>query len=180
MKVMMIMHIVMPNADDTIMEQWRLLLSDGFGFHGKPTTEFMGWRRLTLAELLHLDVGSFFLLSIPPNSRHEDSDMIKLRKAFTKRVNKAVIWSKRNEFPENGQSIERRAIHYLHQHYYYYFPADHSQPTKSTTTLLMLLTKAIISFLRLFSCSSVCYVANIIFPYWPVVNIKNVYAEDVL
>jgi hypothetical protein len=88
MKVMMIMHIVMPmtimehdesdddyahcNADDTIMEQWRLFLSDGFGFHGKPTTEFMGWRRLTPAELLHLDVGSFFLLSIPPNLRHED------------------------------------------------------------------------------------------------------------
>jgi hypothetical protein len=189
MKVMMIMHIVMPmtitehdesdddyahcNADDTIMEQWRLFLSDGFGFHGKPTTEFMGWRRLTPAELLHLDV-------IPPNLRHEDSDMIKLRKVFTIRVNKAVIWSKQNESPENGQSLEWRAIHYLHQHNYYYFPADHNQPTNSATTLLMLLTKAIISFHRLFSCSSVCYVANIIFPYWPVVNIKNVYAEDLL
>jgi hypothetical protein len=55
---MMIMHIVMPmtiterdesdddyahcNADDTKMEQWRLFLSDGFVFHDKPTTEFMG------------------------------------------------------------------------------------------------------------------------------------------
>jgi hypothetical protein len=59
MKVMIIMHIVMPNADDAIMEQWRLFLSDGF----EP------------------------------------------RKAFTKRVNKAVIWSKQNEFPENGHNI---------------------------------------------------------------------------
>jgi hypothetical protein len=39
------------NVDDTIMEQWRLFLSDGFGFHGKPTMEFMGWRRLTPTEL---------------------------------------------------------------------------------------------------------------------------------
>jgi hypothetical protein len=36
------------NADDTIMEQWQqIFLSEGFGFHGKPSTEFMGWRRLT-------------------------------------------------------------------------------------------------------------------------------------
>jgi hypothetical protein len=104
------------DADDTIIEQWRLFLSDGFGFHGKPSTEFMGWRRLTPAELLHLDVGSFFLLSIPPNSRHEDSDVIKLRKAFTKRVIEAVIRSKRNEFPDNGLSVERRALDYLHLH----------------------------------------------------------------
>jgi hypothetical protein len=75
-----------------------------------------GWRRLTPAELLHLDIGSFFLLSIPPNLRHEDSDVIKLRKAFTKRITKAVICSKRNDFPENGQSIQQRAIDYLHQH----------------------------------------------------------------
>jgi hypothetical protein len=40
--------------------------------------------------------------------------MIKLRKAVTVRANKAVIWSKRNEFPEKGQSIELCAIHYLH------------------------------------------------------------------
>jgi hypothetical protein len=43
------------------MEQWRLFLSDGFGFHGKPTTEFMGWRRLSLTP-----AEPFFLLSIPP------------------------------------------------------------------------------------------------------------------
>jgi hypothetical protein len=72
------------NSDDTILEQWQSFLSGGFGFHGKPSTEFMGWRRLTPAELLHLDIGSFFLLSIPPNLRHEDSDVIRLRKAFTK------------------------------------------------------------------------------------------------
>jgi hypothetical protein len=98
------------------LEQWQSFLSGGFGFHGKPSTEFMGWRRLTPAELLHLDIGSFFLLSIPPNLRHEDSDVIKLRKAFTKRITKAVICSKRNDFPENGQSIQQRAIDYLHQH----------------------------------------------------------------
>jgi hypothetical protein len=39
-----------------------------------------------------LDVGSFFLLFIPPNSRHEDSDMIKLRKAFTIRVNIKLLF----------------------------------------------------------------------------------------
>jgi hypothetical protein len=36
-------------------------------------------------ELLYLDVGSFFLLSIPPNSRHGDKDVMKLRAAFKKR-----------------------------------------------------------------------------------------------
>jgi hypothetical protein len=47
-----------------------------------PSTELMGLRRLTLNELLNLDVGSFFLLSIPPDSRLEDKDTIKLRSAF--------------------------------------------------------------------------------------------------
>jgi hypothetical protein len=41
------------------MDQWQLYTTNGFGFLGKPTTEFMGWRRLTPNELLNLDVGSF-------------------------------------------------------------------------------------------------------------------------
>ena len=64
------------------MDQWQLYTTNGFGFLGKPTTELMGWRRLTPNELLNLDVGSFFLLSIPPDSRLEDKDTIKLRSAF--------------------------------------------------------------------------------------------------
>jgi hypothetical protein len=57
---------------------------------GKPTTEFMGWRRLTPNDLLNLDVASFFLPSIPPDLCHEDKDTIKLRAAL-----------KRNEFPKH-------------------------------------------------------------------------------
>jgi hypothetical protein len=43
---------------------------------GKPTTEFMGWRRLTPNDLLNLDVTSFFLLSVPLDLHREDKDMI--------------------------------------------------------------------------------------------------------
>jgi hypothetical protein len=60
-------------------------------------------------DLLNLDVGSFFLLSVPPDSRHEDRNTIKLRAAFKKRLTEAVIRSKRNEFPNNGKSVEQRA-----------------------------------------------------------------------
>jgi hypothetical protein len=56
-------------------------------------------------------VSHIFLAFHTPNLRNEDSDVIKLRKAFTKRVIEAVIRSKRNEFPDSGQSVER-----LHQH----------------------------------------------------------------
>jgi hypothetical protein len=105
------------NGDyDVIIEQWHAYSSNGFGFLGKPSTEFMGWRRLTPNELLHLDVGSFFLLSIPPNSRLDDKDVVKLRTAFTKRLTEAVIRCKRNEFPDNGKSVTNRAIDYLYLH----------------------------------------------------------------
>jgi hypothetical protein len=87
------------------VSEWQFYSSNGFGFLGKPTTEFMGWRRLTPNDLLNLDVGSFLLMSVPRDLRHEDRDTIKLRAAFKKRLTEAVIRSKSNEFPNNGKSV---------------------------------------------------------------------------
>jgi hypothetical protein len=102
--------------DDSIVDLWQSYSSNGFGFLGKLSTEFMGWRCLTPNELMYLDVGSFFLLSIPSYSRYEDKDVIKLRAAFTKRLKEAVICCKRKEFPDNGKSVELGAMDYLYQH----------------------------------------------------------------
>lgn len=34
----------------------------GHGFMGRPTTEFLGWRRMHIEEVVGLDKGNFFIL----------------------------------------------------------------------------------------------------------------------
>jgi hypothetical protein len=96
------------------IEQWQEYQSTGFGFHGKPSTEFMGWRRLLPNEILHLEEGDFFLLSIPPCI--EDDRSNKLRKGFIDRILADVIQTKQFFFPDNGKSVYERAIDYINEH----------------------------------------------------------------
>jgi len=48
--------------DESIEEKWYQWSKFGFGFQGRPSTESLGWRRLTLPEILHLsrDHSSFW------------------------------------------------------------------------------------------------------------------------
>jgi hypothetical protein len=104
---------------NNIIEEWQWYASTNFGFHfhGKPSTEFMGWRRITPNEIMHLEEGTFFLLSIPPESKLTNKETINLRRAFMSRVYGAVIRrTKRIKFPDNGKSVHDRAVDYLLHH----------------------------------------------------------------
>lgn len=98
------------SENPTVMESWQLHHQDGFGFHGKPTTEFMGWRRLIPSEIMCLEVGAFVLITISQSNARSDME------AFSQRNIAAVVRSKRDELPDNGRSIRQQAIDYLVQH----------------------------------------------------------------
>ena len=58
----------------------------GWGFQGRPTTDFVGWRRLHLTETINLKRGEFFILVIPDDhkgDRHKDRA---IRQKFLKRL----------------------------------------------------------------------------------------------
>jgi hypothetical protein len=101
---------------NNIIEEWQSYGSTNFGFHGKPSTEFIGWWHLTPNKIMHLEEGAFFLLSIPPESKYVNKETINVRCAFMNRVYGAVIRTKRLEFPDNGKSVHDRAVNYLIHH----------------------------------------------------------------
>ena len=43
--------------------------SQAFGFSGCPTTEFLGWRRLHVHEIVRLEVDTSVIIVIPSNQR---------------------------------------------------------------------------------------------------------------
>ena len=45
----------------------------------RPTTDFMGWRRLRLHELVSLEIGDSFLLIVPGDARREDESLKRSR-----------------------------------------------------------------------------------------------------
>jgi hypothetical protein len=98
-------------------DSWQLYQQEGFGFHGKPTTEFLGWRRLIPREIICLEVGAFILITISQSASRSDAEAGGQRKAFMDRIIAAVIRSKRHELPDNGRSIRQRAIDYLVDHH---------------------------------------------------------------
>ena len=64
-----------------------------------PTTEFLGWRRLHIEELLRLKSGVQYILIIPGYNRHRDSKEIKqCREAFYNRVLASSVKSNPEDF----------------------------------------------------------------------------------
>jgi hypothetical protein len=73
----------------------------------------MGWRRLIPSEIMCLEVGTFFLLTVSQSKSRSDPEAANSRKAFIDRLVTAVICSKRDELPNNGRAIKERALDYL-------------------------------------------------------------------
>ena len=68
-------------------------------FHRRPTTEFLGWRRLHLEEILRLGEGDHIIVIIPGSNRYSDTKEVKeARQAFRNRVLGSIIAALPDEF----------------------------------------------------------------------------------
>ena len=105
------------SAHDAAVDRWNNYSDTSFGFHGRPTTEFLGWRRLFPEEIVRIKEGAFVLISIPPKSWRDDPLVSSSRVAFYDRVINAVILSKHRDFPNNGKSKKDKAKDYLAKHH---------------------------------------------------------------
>ncbi|EJK74847.1 hypothetical protein THAOC_03451 [Thalassiosira oceanica] len=92
--------------DKSIEEKWRQWSKFGFGFQGRPSTEALGWRRLTLPEILHLSKGSFFILVVPGDhqNRNDDPRLMSLKREFLKRILHVVYKSDKAKFDKFGRA----------------------------------------------------------------------------
>ena len=81
---------------DKVVGQWQSFKTEGFGFHGKPTTELLGWRRLHVEEIVRLEEGSFIFVLIPSHIKNEARSIVHARNAFANRVNEAQASLNRN------------------------------------------------------------------------------------
>ena len=83
------------------MQRWTQRNYSGLNIYDKPSTAFLGWRRLRLKEILMLEEGEFIIVTIPPQTdggRGYDSLAEQMRAAFRKRLTQAVMRTKSNEF----------------------------------------------------------------------------------
>ena len=90
---------------ESIEEKWQKWSQFDFGFQGRPTTESLGWRRLTLPEILHLSKGSFFILIVPGDRRvrNEDPGLNSSKNEFLKRIMHVVYKSNEPMFRKVGK-----------------------------------------------------------------------------
>ena len=96
------------SAHNQIVNQWNHYNSTSFGFHGKPTTELLGWRRPFPEEIVRMEEGTFFLLCIPPSSWRNDSEVTVMRNAFFDRLLEESMVCRRS----SGQ-FRQAPSHYL-------------------------------------------------------------------
>ena len=102
---------------DAIVEEWEHHSRIGFGFAGKPTTEFDGWRRLWTKEICRISPGTFVLICIPPwRKRYPDDNIIRERvmNKITEAVKRSCVvpFDHKSSFQRQVTSIiqERNAI----------------------------------------------------------------------
>ena len=100
--------------------RWARSASGGHGFLGRPTTDFVGWRRLHLEEIIQLQKDDFCILVIPSDAHDEDPHQSALRNGFVKRVVSCVAQSRpdiqRNdvlEFIKSAHGINRNDNVYI-------------------------------------------------------------------
>ena len=102
---------------DGVLRQWNQRNYSGLGISGKPTTAYLGWRRLQIQEILSLQEGAFIIITIPPHSNYgRDYDLIadRMRNEFRNCVAQAVLRSKAHEFDKTcGDSPLIQAFKWL-------------------------------------------------------------------
>ena len=71
---------------DTTDAKWERSRAMGHGFMGRPSTEFLGWRRMHIEDVVGLDKGDFFILIVPVERSGDRDEEKALRNQFTKRM----------------------------------------------------------------------------------------------
>ena len=105
-----------PNANISTAQSWNHHIKHGFGFQGRPTTDFLGWRRLHLHEVVRLNEGDFFIIVVPSTQRNEETDIKTARNNYKGRVLDAVIRSRLDIFSDDDNTKQKRkrcALEYL-------------------------------------------------------------------
>mmetsp|Transcript_16973 Transcript_16973/g.35887 ORF Transcript_16973/g.35887 Transcript_16973/m.35887 type:complete len:239 (-) Transcript_16973:607-1323(-) len=82
---------------------------DSFRLPDRPTTDFLGWRRLHIDEIIHLQKGDSVIIIIPSNTRTESKSITKLRDAFRSRVVKDIVASRKGCLPQIDSENRRKA-----------------------------------------------------------------------
>ena len=109
---------ITPNSNLSTSDTWNRYVKGGFGFQGRPTTDFLGWRRLHIHEIVRLNEGDFFIAVIPSDRQREDKSTKSSRNNVRGRVLDAVIRSSLNIFSDSHNSKakkKKRALEYLHE-----------------------------------------------------------------
>ena len=101
------------NLHDAIVVDWNHHVMHGFGIHGKPTTDFDGWRRLWLGEICRIMPGSFVLLCIPPKRRRQLHNNA-IRKRVLKRIMDAIKRASVDSF-NHASSFDNQATVLMYQ-----------------------------------------------------------------
>ena len=82
--------------------------SPSFGFDGRPSTEFLGWRRLMPPDILRLEPGSSVIIVLPSNTRSENKTIRVRRDAFRSRLIQTIRAACRDELPPTQNPSQRR------------------------------------------------------------------------
>ena len=104
------LHSMSLHTEMSIQDCWDQMSKIGFGIQGRPTTEFLGWRRLTLAEIVYLEEGSFFILVIPASARNEDAEIVKCRNNLLTRIRAIVYQINKSHFDRFGVAQRGKEI----------------------------------------------------------------------